>query len=105
MPFTKVIYLSGMSKVTIGRITLSFLIEVLHDHVTAATLDDMNNEIFLHENEFNSQGRIQGGGGLWGVHPLRNDFVPHLLKTFQQKVPYVPLHPLLNTILNPPLNS
>jgi hypothetical protein len=31
-------------------------IEVLHDHVTAAMLDGRNNEIFLHENEFNSSG-------------------------------------------------
>jgi hypothetical protein len=31
-------------------------IEVLHDHVTAAMLDDRNNKIFLHENEFKSSG-------------------------------------------------
>jgi hypothetical protein len=29
-------------------------IEVLHDHVTAAMLDGRNNEILLHENQFNS---------------------------------------------------
>jgi hypothetical protein len=31
-------------------------IEILHDHVMAAMLDGRNNEMFLHENEFNSSG-------------------------------------------------
>jgi hypothetical protein len=44
---------------TVLRQKLLTVIEDLHDHVTAAILDDRNNKIFKHENELNSSGEFE----------------------------------------------